>query len=147
MMSQTPETGSARRRGASWRKRLLMIGLLSFFFLAIIILAGIFYVRSGRLNRYIADQVKTAIKEYGLRAEIGGFDISWGVRTAKLRDIKIYNDQTGQLIATLDRAELVTDIRTPYALRLRREVVFKRLDLQNLNVQIEVDEQGRSNLS
>lgn len=144
-MNQTPETGASRPRWIVRHKGLAIIGG-GFLLLAIIALAGVVYVRSGRLNRFIAEQVKAAVKDYGLRAEIGGFEISWGARTAKLRDIKIYNDRTGQLIAAADRAELVTSIPAPYALRLRREVVFKRLDVQNLNLWLDVDEQGRSNL-
>src|SRR5690349_25164255 len=100
------------------------------------------YLRSGGLNRFITAQVQSALAEYGLRTEIGGFELSWGARTANIRDIKIYNQQTGQQIATVDRAELVVEIPSPFALRLRREVIFKRLDLENLRMYVDLD--GRS---
>src|SRR5262249_9157643 len=127
-------------------KRLLLIVLGFLLLIAFLALAGFYYIRSGRLNRYIANQVKDALVEYGLRTEIGKFDIAWGVRTARVRDIKVYNQQTGQLIATVDQAEMIAQIIEPYAPSLRREIVFKRLDLSNLNVWLDVDEQGRSNL-
>src|SRR5262249_4583895 len=98
------------------------------------------------LNRFISGQVVEALSEYGVRAEIGNFNISWGIQTAKIGDIKIYNQQTGQLIATVDRAEMKVQIREPFALQLRREIIFKRLELTNLVLRIDVDEQGRSNL-
>src|SRR5215510_3874172 len=37
-------------------------------------------------------------------------------------------------------------IREPFALQLRREIIFKRLELTNPKLRIDVDEQGRSNL-
>jgi outer membrane protein assembly complex protein YaeT len=110
-------------------------------------LGGLYYIRSGRLNLYITNQVQTALSEYGIRAEIGGLDLAWGVRTANVRDVKLYNQETGQLIAALDRAELVVEIPNPFALRLRREVIFKRLDLDNLQAYVQIDAQGQSNFA
>jgi len=125
---------------------MLIVGISASALILLLALAGYFYIRSGRLNRYMAGQVTEALKEYGLRAEIDKFELTWKLRTATLRDIKLYNQQTGQLIATLDRAEMVTEIHEPYAFRLRREIVFKRLDLSGLKAEVQVDEQGRSNL-
>src|SRR5262245_43160370 len=146
MMYQSPETTSIQQPWYARRKRLLWIGFSGLSLLALLILAGLFYVRTGRLNRYISSQVVEALSEYGLRVEIGNFNISWGFQTAKIGDIKIYNQQTGQLISTVERAEMKVQIREPFALQLRREVIFKRLELTNLNLRIDVDEQGRSNL-
>src|SRR5262249_43243240 len=146
MMDQTRETPSIEQPWYARRKRLLWTGLGVFSLLAFLVLAGLLYVRTGRLNRFISSQVVEALREYGLRAEIGNFNISWGVQTAKIGDIKIYNQQTGQLIATVDRAEMKVQIREPFALQLRREIIFKRLELTNPKLRIDVDEQGRSNL-
>src|SRR5215510_11829336 len=146
MMYRTPETPSIERPWYARRKRLLWIGFGVFSLLALLVLAGLLYVRTGRLNRYISSQVVEALGSYGLRVEIGNFNISWGIQTAKIGDIKIYNQQTGQLIATVDRAEMKVQIREPFALQLRREIIFKRLELTNPKLRIDVDEQGHSNL-
>src|SRR5262245_33564393 len=146
MMYRTPETPSIERPWYARRKRLLWIGFGVFSLLALLVLAGLLYVRTGRINRYISSQVVAALGAYGLRVEIGNFNISWGIQTAKIGDIKIYNQQTGQLIATVDRAEMKVQIREPFALQLRREIIFKRLELTNPKLRIDVDEQGRSNL-
>jgi outer membrane protein assembly complex protein YaeT len=111
------------------------------------VVAGLLYLRSGGLNRLITAQVQSALAEYGLRTEIGGFELSLGARTANIRDIKIYNQQTGQQIATVDRAELVVEVPSPFALRLRREVIFKRLDFENLRMYVDLDEHGQSNFT
>jgi outer membrane protein assembly complex protein YaeT len=116
--------------------------------LAAIILFGViafFYLRSDKFNRYVVTEIDTALREYGLRAEIEGFNLGSRWRTINLRGLKLYNLQTGQLVATLDSAVVRIEIREPYALRLRREVVFHRLEVEGLKLFVERDEQGRSN--
>jgi outer membrane protein assembly complex protein YaeT len=104
-----------------------------------------YWVRSGRLDRYIAGEVKTALVDYGLRADIGKFETSWTARTIRASDVAIYNQQTNQLIASVKQAEMVAEIPQPYALSLRRQIIFKRLDLSGAQIHIDIDKQGRSN--
>ena len=119
------------------------------FLLIIIALAlfGVYYIRSGRLNHFIIVQVQRALADYGVRAEVGGLDLSWGIRTAKAHDIKLYNQQTDQLIGTIDNVEIVVEIPNPFALRLRREIIFKRVELNNLQAYVEIDAQGKTNFA
>jgi hypothetical protein len=145
-MSQTQISLSNFPHWYTSHKRLLFISLGFFLLITFLVFAGLYYIRSDRLNRFIANQVVEALKEYGLRTEIGKFDLAWGIRTAKIRDIKVFNQQTGQLIATIGQLEMAAEILEPYALRLRREIVFKRLNLSNLELRLDMDEQGRSNL-
>jgi outer membrane protein insertion porin family len=145
-MDQTQGMPSIHSHWYARHKRFLFISLGFLLLITFLVFAGLYYIRTGRLNRYIADQVVEALSEYGLRAEIGKFELAWGIRTAKIRDIKLYNQQTGQLIAKIDRLELVAQIREPNALRLHREIVFKQLELSDLDIWLETDEQGRSNL-
>src|ERR1051325_101533 len=127
-MDQTPESPSTPPSWAARHKRLLFIGSGTLLLIVGLALWAFLYVRSGRLDRYIVSQVQTALAEYGLRAEVGNLDLVWGIRTAKVRDVKIYNQETGQLVATLDNAVLAVEIPNPFALRLQREIIFKRLD-------------------
>src|ERR1700754_3412571 len=144
-MSQIPEPPASPSSWAARHKRLLIVTGVALALILALALGGIYYIRSGRLNRYILGQVQTALSEYGVRAEIGGLNISWGVRTAKAHDITLYNQETGQLIATLDNLEIALDIPGMYALRLRREIIFKRVDIENLQAYVELDSQGISN--
>lgn len=146
-MNQPPESPPVRLSWLARHKRLAAGGLVFFLLLVVIAISVLYYIRSGRINTYIVGQVQTALKEYGLRADVGGLDIAWGIRTAKVSDVKIYNEQTGKLIASIDQATLVLEIPNPFALRLQREVIFKRLDLKNLQTYVEIDEQGLSNFS
>src|SRR5215510_6178093 len=129
------------------RKTWLILGLAVISLVLIALLAGVYLVRSGKVNQYITSQVKQALGEYGVRAEIGGFDLSWGARTAVVRDVKLFNQSSDKLIAALDRAVLVVEIPSPFALSLHRDVIFKRLDLTNLRLALDVDQQGLTNFS
>ncbi len=146
-MNQPPESPPVRLSWPARHQRLVAGGLVFLLLIVVIAISAIYYIRSGRLDQYIVVQVQAALKENGLRAEVGSLEVAWGIRTAKVRDVKIYNDQTNQLIASLDQAELVVEIPNPFALRLQREVIFKRLDLKNLQAYIEIDERGISNFS
>jgi outer membrane protein assembly complex protein YaeT len=145
-MDQIHGTPPIRPHRHAKHKRILLIGLGLLLLITFLVLAGIYFIISGKLNHYIANQVVETLGEYGLHTEIGNFEIAWRRQTAEISDIKVYNQQTGQLIATVEQAEMSAQIINPYALRLRREIVFKQLELNNLIVWLDVDEQGRSNL-
>lgn len=131
----------------SRHKRLWIAGSILVLLILAFILGSLYYIRSGGVNRFILSQVQTALEQYGIRSEIGGVDLSWGVRTAKAHDIKLYNRENGQLIATIGNAELVVEIPSPYALRLRRDIIFKRLQLDDLQLYLESDDGGTTNFS
>src|SRR6266496_3337990 len=104
-MSEMKEPTETPRGWAARHKILLSITGGFLLLVLAVVLGGVYYIRSGRLNHYIASQVQTALLDYGVRADIGGLDLSWGIRTAKAHDIKLYNLESGQIIATIDSAE------------------------------------------
>lgn len=145
-MEQQSNGSPSRNRTSLFRRWYFWVGLGSIVLLLAIFTYGWFYYRSGKLNRYVAAQIEIALREYGVRAEVGGFEIGRGIRSATLRDVKLYNQATGQLIGTLDRAVVELKITDLYALNLRRNVVFQRLELSNLDLTVTIDENGKSNL-
>ncbi|MGE0131680.1 MAG: translocation/assembly module TamB domain-containing protein [Blastocatellales bacterium] len=114
--------------------------------ITILALGGWIYIRSENFNRYVAGEIKATLREYGLRAEIGSFGISWDTQTARLRDLKIYNEQTGQLVATVKSADTRAEVRDLYALKLSREIVIKNIEVEGVDLYYEIDRQGRTNL-
>jgi outer membrane protein insertion porin family len=116
----------------------LIVGTLAF--------AVVMYIRSESFNNYVAREIKSKLREFGLRAEIGSFGISWDTQTARLRDLKIYNERTGQLVATVERLDTMIEIGDPLALEASREVVVKDVEVGSANFYYEVDAQGRTNL-
>ncbi len=129
-----------------WLKRLLISIAVAILVVAALALATWVYLRSEKFNNYVAGEIKTALREFGLRAEIGSFGLSWDTQTARLRDLKIYNDRTGQLVATVESLDTTIEIRDPFALEPRREVVVKKVDIEGADFYYEVDRQGRTNL-
>src|SRR5215468_2642352 len=104
------------------------------------------YIRSENFNKYVAREIKSKLREFGLRAEIGSFGISWNTQTARLRDLKIYNERTGQLVATVERLDTMIEISDPLALEASREVVIKNVEVGGADFYYEIDPQGRTNL-
>ncbi len=145
-MEQSTNDSPSRNHTSIFRRWYFWVGLSGILLLAAVALSAWFYYRSGKINQYVARQIEMALQEYGIRAEVGGFEIGRGIRSATLRNVKFYNQATGQLIGTLDRAVVELSITDLYALNLRRNVVFQSLEVENLDLTIEVDENGKSNL-
>ena len=102
----TPDSVSevSPNRRSRWFKRSLITIVCVILLAALIAIGLLIYLRSEKFNRYIAGEIKAKLSEFGLRAEIGSFGVGWDTQTARLRDLKIYNQQTGQLVATVERA-------------------------------------------
>ncbi|HEY6330042.1 MAG TPA: translocation/assembly module TamB domain-containing protein [Blastocatellia bacterium] len=98
------------------------------------------------MNRFIAAQVQSALADFGVRTDIGSFELSWGPRSAVVRNVKFYNQATGQLLASVDRAKMIVSIPDLYSLKLRREIIFDRLEVSNLEAYVQIDPHGLSNL-
>ncbi|HKX27597.1 MAG TPA: hypothetical protein VJ302_07890, partial [Blastocatellia bacterium] len=143
--SLPPESLPPSPGWATRHKRPLIVGLIIVALLFIIILAGLYYIRSERFNRFLVQEIENALLDYGLRAEIGEFKLQWRERNVRLGNVRIYNRETGQLIATVKELALAADIPAPFAPRLRREVVLKELDLNGLDLYVEIDAQNRNN--
>lgn len=145
-MEKPPEPSSSRRTSwfarHKWLAWTVGVGISLLVFLAI---GATVFVRSGRLNRFIAAQVQSALADFGVRTEIGDFELSWGPRSAILRNVKFYNQATGQLIATVDRAKMTVSIPDLYSLKLRREIIFDRLEVSKLQAYVQIDSKGLSN--
>ncbi|MGH9755475.1 MAG: translocation/assembly module TamB domain-containing protein [Blastocatellia bacterium] len=116
----------------------LIVGTLAF--------AVWLYVRSENFNKYVAREIESEIREFGLRAEIGNFGISWNTQTARLRDLKIYNERTGQIVATIERLDTRVEVSAPLALESRREIAIKKVEVEGVDFYYEIDQQGRTNL-
>ncbi|MGH9752002.1 MAG: hypothetical protein ACREA2_04405, partial [Blastocatellia bacterium] len=144
MSARTEDLPPPPRR--STQRRLLVYSALGL--LALVIIAALIaflYLRSEKFNRVLTIEIEKALEAYGLRAEIGEIKPELVPSAATLRNVKLFNRRTGQLIATIDRARASITIRDLFALRLRREIVFDRLELEGVDLWVVFDEQGRSN--
>src|SRR5499426_1940907 len=144
MSARTEDLPPRPRR--STRRRLFVYSALGLIALVIIaVLIALLCLRSERFNRFLAIEIEKALEAYGLRAEVEKVDPEFGSSAVTLRNVKLFNRQTGQLVATIDRARASFTIRDPFALRLRREIVFDHLELDAVDLWVVFDEQGQSN--
>src|SRR5262245_68945 len=141
LVVSSPQNSRPRRL-----KYLLIAAASAVLLMAIMAMSAWVYVRSENFNRYVAGEIKAKLREYGARGGIGGLGISWDTQTARLRDLKIYNDRTGQLLATIERADTVIEIPDLYAAQLSRRIVIKKIEVEGADLFYEVDPQGRTNL-
>src|SRR5215471_11719444 len=125
-------------------KRLLVAFATAPLIVVILGLAVWVYIRSENFNNYVAREIKSKLREFGLRAEIGSFGISWDTQTARLRDLKIYNERTGQLVATVGRLDTMIEIGDPLALEASREIVIQKVEVGGADFYYEIDSQGRT---
>jgi autotransporter translocation and assembly factor TamB len=126
-----------------WLRWLLRLSVALIILLGVLSLAAWLYLRSERFNNFVARRIERGAQDYGLRVEVGGFTPGWSARSVRLRDLRVHNQQTGQLIATIKEAELSTDIPNLFALSLERDVILKELRLSGVELQVVIDEQGK----
>ncbi|MFN0087896.1 MAG: translocation/assembly module TamB domain-containing protein [Blastocatellia bacterium] len=106
---------------------------------------GWIYVRSEHFNRYISAKTQEKLAEYGIRSEIGGFALAWDARTARLKNLTLHNQRTGQLLATVREVEIECEIRDLWAPRLSREIAVKAVRLAGVDLRVEIDAKGATN--
>jgi outer membrane protein assembly complex protein YaeT len=132
-------------KGRSVRRRVLaLVGML----LVVASLAGlvtILYLRSARFNRTAVSFIEAKLGEYGMRVEIGSFGFTLNPQTARLKNFRIYNAASGELMAQIDQVDLAAAIRDPLGLRRKRELVLERVRLEGLELHLRFDREGRSN--
>ncbi|MCI0662190.1 MAG: translocation/assembly module TamB domain-containing protein [Acidobacteria bacterium] len=134
----------SHRRWSRPKRVLVAFGILALL-IGLFLFGGWLYLRSERFNRFAVEEIKSSLRNYGLRAEVGGTEISLQDQTARLRDFKLFNDQTGQPIVSIKTVELSVLVREPYALRLNREIELQKLNLKGVDLYVEVDQNNRTN--
>ncbi|MGH9849953.1 MAG: AsmA family protein, partial [Blastocatellia bacterium] len=144
-MTPAPVLTTPPKPRSRWLKRFVIATVCVILLVALIALGALVYLRSEKFNRYVAGEIKAKLSEFGLRAEIGSFGLSWDTQTARLRDLKIYNQQTGQLVATVERADTQVEVRDLYAPKLSREIAIKKIDVEGVDLYYEIDRKGQTN--
>lgn len=144
--AKTPAAETApepKRRG--WGRRLFRwLGVL-LLALSLCGVGTILYLRSARFNRVVVGLIETGLKDYGLRAEVGEFGFTLSPQTVRLKNFRIYNQQSGELMATIAQLDLAARIREPFARRGEREIGLDSVRVKGLELRLRFDRAGRSN--
>ncbi|HEX8495207.1 MAG TPA: translocation/assembly module TamB domain-containing protein [Pyrinomonadaceae bacterium] len=133
-----------RRRWLTRRNALLATLAVGVGIVAIILIAVIAY-RLGYVDRYVANQIKNTLAQYGIRAEIKEFRTAFGPRTVEMKGIELYDQQTGEKLGQIERMLATVRIADLYALNLRRNINLQALEVDGLELWVKFDEQGNSN--
>jgi translocation and assembly module TamB len=108
-------------------------------------LVGLIAYRLGYVDRYIASQIKSTLANYGIRAEIHDFHVAISPQTVELLGVELYDAKTGAKLGKIDRMLATVRIEDLYALRLRRDITLKDLQIDGLELWVQFDAQGNSN--
>jgi translocation and assembly module TamB len=140
-----PQTPQGRRRRFLTRRNAFIATIAIAIGLVVLVLAGIIAYRLGYIDRYIANQFKTTLAQYGIRAEIKSFETKFGPRTVEMREIELYDQVTNEKIGKIDRVLATVRIDDLYSISLRRDVKLRDLQIDGLELWVKFDEAGNSN--
>lgn len=148
--ADAPVTPQARRHHArrllTRRNAIITAGALATL-AVVLVLAAVFFYRSGRVDTILREQIVSTLAEYGIRAEVEGFETQLGARTAEIRGLALYDAATGAELGNIKRITARIRVEDLYALNLRRNVQLERLVVDGLELWVVFDEQGRTNFA
>ncbi|MBC7911409.1 MAG: hypothetical protein H7Y30_12960, partial [Pyrinomonadaceae bacterium] len=142
-----PITPQGKRRRYLTRRNAFIATLAIFVIIFALILIAMLVYKLGYVDRYVAGQIKSTLAEYGIRAEIKHFETKFSPRTVELREIELYDMQTGAPLGNIKSMLATVRIEDLYALNLRRNVNLESLQIDGLEIWVKFDGQGRSNFS
>src|SRR5687768_12982467 len=84
-------------------RRKILIGAAIFLSLILILAIAVFwYIRSGRLDAFLKDQIVTALSDYGIRAEIENSRLDLRGYVVTLNGITLYAGENTRPFARVD---------------------------------------------
>src|SRR5690349_8889061 len=110
-----------------------------------LVLVGLMAYRLGYVDRYVASQIKSTLANYGIRAEIRDFRMAISPQTVELLGVELYDAKTGEKLGKIDRMLATVRVEDLYAMRLRRDITLKDLQIEGLELWVQFDAQGNSN--
>jgi len=139
------KTPASKRRRFVTRRNAIFLGILIAAGFVLFVMAALLAYRLGFVDRYVAGQIQTTLASYGIRAQIRDFHTSLGPQTVEMLDVELYDAQTGARIGKIGRLLATIRIEDLYALRLQRNINLQDLQIENLELWVTFDAEGRSN--
>ena len=140
-----PKTPQGRRRRFLTRRNAVIATVGVAALVVLVVLVALIAYRLGYIDRYIANQIKGTLSEYGIRAEIKFFETKFGARAVEMREIELFDEKTGERIGKIDRMLATVRIDDLYRLSLRRNVQLQDLQIDGLELWVKFDAEGNSN--
>ena len=129
------------------RRHAILAALIAGGAALVLILVTLFLVRLGFVDRYVAGQIKQTFASYGIRAEIREFHATvFPPRTVEMSGVELYDATTNDRIGKIDRLFATIKVEDLYALNLQRNINLEALRMEGLELWVQFDSEGRSNL-
>jgi translocation and assembly module TamB len=125
------------------RRKLFIAALALLGVILLLFIAVVFYIRSGRLDLYLQSQVIEALGDFGIRAEIGNTRLDLRGYTVTLDDVKLYAGDAREPFGKIKQMTAEFSVIS----YLRREINITHIAVNQPEVWMNVDAQGRSNLA
>jgi translocation and assembly module TamB len=132
------------------RRRLILTAFTLILLFGVVALLALFLVRQGHFDRWLAGQLKTALTEYGVEAEVGSLNTRLRDWQVELKDLKLYPENSREPFATLRRMDVAITARQLagfFGFGGKGQVDLRELTIEGLRATYKVDENGRSNLA
>ena len=122
------------------RKKLLIGALSLLGIILILVIAAIWYVRSGRLDLLLKAQIVEALKDMGIRAEISDAKLDIFGDKVTLTGIDLYPEDSQNRFGQVDKIEANFSVIS----YLKQEVNITEVIVDHPQFWLEFDEAGRS---
>ncbi len=124
-------------------RRKLLIGAVSLLTLVLLLVIGLFiYIRSGRLDNYLRDQVVEALADVGITAEIGSASLDLRGYKVTLKDIRLSATNGKNRFGTIDSLTAQFSVLS----YLNQRIKITNVEIVHPSAWIEFDKQGGFNL-
>jgi translocation and assembly module TamB len=138
---ETAPAPPPKKKKRRWWKRLLLgtgVGLLAVIALAVLA------QWLGYVDRYVEGRIKRRLAQFGVRIEMGSFATSFGPRF-EVKDCQLYNLETGEQLAKINRIRGRVRFTDLLALRFSRKMDLEEMELDGLEAWVLFDKEGTSN--
>ncbi len=136
--------GGGRKRRFGRRFRIAAGMVVSVTLLTLIVLLGLY--QTGTFDSYIKNQFVEAFDDMGISFSPEVFTVTASPLTMEIRNAVFTNKKTGEKIAFVREARFGLTVLDMFALKTERNVNIETTDIYGLEVWLNFDENGRSNL-
>ncbi len=124
-------------------RRKILIAFAALLTLLLLFVVGVFwYIRSGRLDNFLRNQIIAALEESGTKATIGKTTLDLRGYKVTLEDIRLETEKDGKPYGSIGKL-IVSFSVLDY---LKQKISINEVIIERPNLYIEFDEKGRLNL-
>ncbi|MFN7930761.1 MAG: hypothetical protein U0Y68_23120 [Blastocatellia bacterium] len=129
------------------RRTLIIMGISLASLLVLLTVTTWLWVRSSYFDQWVVVQLKAALADYGIRAEIGGVNPSVRGLSIELKDVKLFAKDDKEPFAAFAQLNGSVAFRDLFKLNTPTEISLQNLTIDGLKFWYKVDDKGVSNLS